>query len=139
MSVGLTWRPTPRARVEQTVLHSRLRDSSLGRSRAIFATTVARSTAHYQFTRALALRLIADYNAVVPNPSLVRLNDDRKLGADVLLSYQTGPSSAVYVGWASGWQNVSRAGEGSPVLRTSQPSTETGRRLSVKLSYLMRP
>lgn len=139
VSLGLTWRPTPRARVEQTMLHSRLRDRPLGPSRAIFSTTVARSTAHYQFTRALALRLIADYNAVVPNPALVRLTHDRKLGADVLLSYQTGPSTAVYVGWATGWQNVSLAGEGSAALRTDQPTTETGRRLFVKLSYMMRP
>lgn len=100
---------------------------------------MARSIVNYQFTRALALRTIVDYNAVVPDPALVRLTHDRKLGLDLLLSYQTGPLSAVFVGLATGLQNVSVADQGSPALRTGHPTTETGRRLFVKASYLMRP
>jgi hypothetical protein len=69
----------------------------------------------------------------------VRLLADKRLGIDTLLTYQLGPSTAVYVGYATGLQNVALAVDGRPVDRTSAPSTVVGRQLFAKVSYLVRP
>ncbi|HYN10098.1 MAG TPA: DUF5916 domain-containing protein [Vicinamibacterales bacterium] len=139
-SLGLTFRPTPRLRYELTYLHSSLTGNPSGSSRntRVFRNDIARSTLNYQFTRELSLRAILDYNAVVPNPSLVQLIDDRRLGIDALFTYQLGPSTALYVGYTTGFQNVALSPEAGPVARTSTPTTQVGRQLLAKMSYLFR-
>ncbi len=140
-SLGLTFRPTPRLRYEQTLLYTGLRVRP-GESRpagaAIFDNTIVRSTLNYQFTRTLSLRTIGDYGAVLPNPQLVRLTRDKRLGIDLLLTYQLGPSTAFYAGYSSSFQNVRRSDDGEAVIPSSTPGTLTGRQVVAKLSYWFR-
>lgn len=58
---------------------------------------------NYQFTRALSLRGILDYNAILPNESLVALDRRKHLTADVLVTYLMHPGTAVYVGYTDGY------------------------------------
>ncbi|MBI3667750.1 MAG: hypothetical protein HY236_16225 [Acidobacteria bacterium] len=53
---------------------------------------------NYQFTRALSLRAIVDYNGLLPNPSLVRYERAKGLTGDVLLTYLLNPGTALYIG-----------------------------------------
>src|SRR5439155_18090478 len=132
-------RPNPRIRYEQTLLYTGLRTSrSADRPRpiVIFSNTIERSTLNYQFTRSLSLRTIVDYGAVIPNPSLVQLSRDKHLGVDVLLTYQVGPSAALYAGYTSAFQNLRVADRGVPVIPQAAPATQVGRQAIVKLSYL---
>jgi hypothetical protein len=129
-SLGLTFRPTPRLRLEQTYLYSALED--------VFRNHITRSTFNYQFTRALSLRAIVDYNAVHPDPARVRSINDERVGVDTLVTYQLGPATALYFGYTTGFQNVTPGTEGSPATRIDSPTTLVGRQLFVKASYLIR-
>ena len=129
-SLGLAFRPTPRLRLEQTYLYSSLED--------VFSNHITRSTFNYQFTRELSMRVIADYNALHPNPAKVRSIHDERVAIDALVTYQTGPTTAIYVGYTSGYQNVLASEEGSAATRSESPSTLVGRQLFVKASYLIR-
>lgn len=122
-----------------TYLRSALstRRSATSAAKPVFRNDVARSTLVYQFTRALSLRAIVDYNAVVPDASLVRLATDARVGLDTLFTYQVGPSTALYLGYASGFQNLALV-DGSPATRVGSPGTEAGRQVLLKLSYLVR-
>lgn len=133
-SLGLTFRPTPRVRYEQTYLYSGLKNATA----TIFSNNIIRSTLNYQFTRELSVRAIVDYNSVIPNPSLVQLIKDKRLGFDTLFTYQVGPATAMYVGYTTGFRSVVPAGDGLPVARSVTPRTEVGRQLFVKIGYLIR-
>ena len=139
-SLGLTFRPTPRLRQDITYLHSHLTGGPAGSSRSarVFTNHIARATWNYQFTRALSVRAILDYNAVIPDASLVQLVHDRRVGIDTLFTYQVGPSTALYVGYTTGLQNVALSAVGRPVERTLTPGTVVGRQLFAKISYLFR-
>jgi len=139
-SLGLTFRPTPRLRQDITYLHSHLTGGPAGSSRSarVFSNHIARATWNYQFTRALSVRAILDYNAVIPDASLVQLVHDRRVGIDTLFTYQVGPSTALYVGYTTGLQNVALSAVGRPVERTLTPGTVVGRQLFAKISYLFR-
>ncbi|HUQ86597.1 MAG TPA: DUF5916 domain-containing protein [Vicinamibacterales bacterium] len=133
--LGLTFRPTPRLRQDVTYLRSSLRTPSGAR---IFTNNIARSTFNYQFTRELSVRAIVDYNTVARDAARVRLINDERLGADLLFTYQLGPSTALYVGYTSGYQNLSPVEPGMPAARIDDPKTQVGRQLLMKVSYLWR-
>lgn len=133
-SLGLTFRPTPRVRYEQTYLYSSLKNPNA----TIFSNNIVRSTLNYQFTRELSVRAIVDYNSVIPNPSLVQLNKDKRLGFDTLLTYQVGPGTAMYFGYTTGFQNVMPSAAGMAATRTASPATQVGQQLFVKIGYLIR-
>jgi hypothetical protein len=44
----------------------------------------------------------------------------------------------LYLGYTSGYQNLSLLEEGRPALRTDSPSTQVGRQVLLKISYLVR-
>ena len=77
------------------------------------------------------------YNAVAPN-ARVRLTNDERVGLDTLLTYQLGPSTALYLGYASGFQNLAVQDEGLAAIRIDDPATQVGRQMVLKLSYLIR-
>lgn len=135
VTLGLTFRPTPRLRHDMTYLRSAL-DTVDGVR--IFRNNIARSTTNYQFTRELSVRAIVDYNGVNPDASRVRLAHDERLGTDVLLTYQLGPATALYAGYATGFQNLAAVAFDRPAQRIDDPTTEVGRQIFVKLSYLWR-
>jgi hypothetical protein len=140
-SIGLTFRPTPSIRYEQTLLYTGLRTSPIAvaeRPIAIFDNTILRSTLNYQFTRPLSVRTILDYSAVLPNPELVLLSRDKRVAVDLLLTYQLGPSTAFYAGYTTAFQNLRLSSEHDAAVASAKPGTEVGRQVVFKLSYLFR-
>ncbi len=144
-SLGFTVRPAPRLRFDQTYIYSRLgtfqASTSPGgpASASIFNNHLLRSKVNYQFTRALSLRAILDYDAVLPNSSLVNLERTKSLTADFLLTYLLNPGTALYIGYTDGYQNLAIDPTTPPTLRrTGSPNTSTGRQFFIKLSYLFR-
>ncbi|MCL4401613.1 MAG: hypothetical protein M1436_02965, partial [Acidobacteria bacterium] len=145
-SLGLTLRPRPRLRFDESYLYSRLGarrewlpPGAGATNGAIFNNHIVRSKVNYQFSRALSLRAIFDYNGVLPNASLVSLDPGRRAGADVLLTYFLHPGTALYMGYSNALENVIFDPMQSPALRRTQfPDTSTGSQVFVKLSYLFR-
>jgi hypothetical protein len=135
VTLGLTYRPTPRLRQDLTYLRSAMRMPDGGR---VFTNNIARATTNYQFTRELFIRAILDYNTVDPDPLRVRLAHDERVAADVLLTYQLGPSTALYAGYTSGRQNLAPGDIDHPATRISRATTEVGRQFLMKVSYLWR-
>ncbi len=132
---GFTLRPSSRFRLSQTYLYTRLGRREGG---SIFNNHILRTKVNYQFTRPLSLRVIFDYNGVLPNPSLVALERNKRLTGDVLLTYLLNPGTALYVGYTDTYENL-RIGPAPPgPQRTASPELSTGRQFFVKLSYLFR-
>jgi hypothetical protein len=83
--------------------------------------------------------MIVDYNAVLPNFSLIALEPTKRLTADFLATYLINPGTALYVGYSDVRENLALVAAVPPRLgRTQSPGTSTGRQFFVKLSYLFR-
>jgi len=140
--ITATIRPTKRFSIDNTYLLTRLRDNVT--SRSMFNNHIIRSKWNYQFTRALSLRIIPQYTAVLSNRSLTSLQTTKQFNADFLLTYLPHPGTAVYVGYNSDLQNFDRSLRVDPVdpnqnlLRTRNGYLNDGRALFVKVSYLFR-
>jgi hypothetical protein len=143
---GLTFRPVPQLRIDQSYIYTRLGadpawlpQNADDASSTIFNNHILRTKVNYQFTRALALRTIVDYNGVLPNTSLVSLEKSKRIGADILLSYLIHPGTAFYAGYSDTYENVAFNPLLNPAFQHTQfPNTNTGRLLFVKMSYLFR-
>jgi len=141
---GVTLRPTPQLRLDETYLFTRLvtRDDgalppgSVGSD--VFNNHIVRSRANYQFTRELSGRLILDYEAVLPNATLVSLEREKRFSVDVLITYLVNPWTAIYVGYVDGYENLLVGGPTQPPIRGGAPTTSVGRQLFAKVSYLFR-
>lgn len=145
-NAGITLRPTSRIRFDQTYFYTRLgtRNGFLPAGQAspssIFNNHIFRSKLVYQFTRALSLRAILDYNAVLANTQLVALDRSKRLTGDLLVTYLLNPGTAFYIGYTEGRENILLDPLASGGLRRiGSPSTPVGRQVFVKLSYLFRP
>jgi len=143
--LGLTLRPTPQIKWDQTYLYSRLATLSGEVSEfvtgqpVVFTDHILRSKVNYQFNRELSLRLILDYNAALPNTSLVSLERSKRFGVDLLLTYLLHPGTAVYVGYTDTYENLLLNSTAPPYLtRRDWPGTAVGRQFFVKVSYLFR-
>lgn len=142
---GVTLRPSPQLRIESTYLYTRLgtREGSspagVAAGQSIFNNHIARAKVNYQFTRELSLRAIVDYNGLLAASSLTALPRDKRFTYDLLMTYLVHPGTALYLGYTDRYENLDIA-PGTPpaVVRTSSPTTPTGRVLFVKLSYLFR-
>jgi hypothetical protein len=143
--IGFTLRPAPKFRFEQSYIYNRLRTregfSPLVDSKqaSIFNNHIFRSKINYQFSKELSLRAILDYNAVLPNDSLVDLDRQKRLFPDLLLTYYVRPGTALYIGYSDRYENlkidpITR----SELQRTISPSISTGRQFFIKMSYLLR-
>ena len=144
-SLSVTLHPTSRLRVDQTYIYSRLgtlatpREPGLPRSVSAFNDHLFRTKVNYQFTRALSLRAIFDYNATLPNQSLVNLDRSKRMTGDVLLTYLVNPGTAIYVGYTDRRENLAfDPTDPSGLRRTGFPGLSTGRQVFVKASYLFR-
>ena len=143
--VSLTLRPSSRLRLDETYLFTRLQvgdESSLppgAPSGDVFNNHIIRSRANYQFDRRLSARVIVDYEAVLPNESLVSLEREKRLAFDLLLTYLVNPWTAVYVGYTDAYANLQLE---DPLERrwalAGAPTTSIGRQLFIKVSYLLR-
>ena len=142
---SMTFRPTPRLRLEETYYFSRLgtrRGSGLPglpEAASIFNNHLFRTKLNYQFTRALSVRTILDYYATLSNPALIADTTFKRLTSDVLVTYLLNPGTALYVGYTDRYDNLALDPTIPPRLRpTRSPSTSTARQFFVKISYLLR-
>ena len=127
--LGLTFRPTPR-------LRSGKRTPRPG-SPMPFSDNILRSTLNFQFTsgfRPRDRRLQRCRAELVFRGVGKRQAAGRRHAADV----QVGPVTAVYIGYTTGFQNVMLSEIGSSVERSAAPTTQVGRQLFMKMSYLIR-
>jgi hypothetical protein len=133
--IGFTLRPTPRLRLDQTYLLSRL-DSDAAR---VFTERRLRTKFTYQFTRLLSLRAIVDTEAVVPNAALSDEDEKRQWSGDIMMTYLVNPGTALYLGYIDQYENLDIVtGNLRGLQRTRSPTMSVGRQVFVKVSYLMR-
>jgi Domain of unknown function (DUF5916) len=130
-------RPSSRLRLEQTYLLSRL-ESPNGPD--IFNNHIFRSTLRYQFSKQLSLRIIGEYDSVLPNTGLVNLTNSKIFTSNVLLTYLLSPGTAIYAGYIDQRQNLAllqAMSQGLPasLATIGDPSTLTDREIFIKLSY----
>lgn len=138
--VFLTVRPLDQLVIENSYQYATLTSRVNGAN--IFNNHILRSKVNYQFTKALSLRFITQYDAVLANRSNTSLDDEKALNFDILATYLLNPGTAIYVGYNSNLSNVDRALALNPVngnlLRTRDPFTNDGKQFFVKASYLFR-
>ncbi len=141
--LALTLKPIPPLRLDQTYLFTRLGTragiAGVTPGAVIVDNHILRSRASYQFTRSLSLRAILDYSGVLPDTALIDLEKEKRLTADLLVTYLVNPWTALYVGYTDGYANV----EIDPLSRDRLRPTDsvfhsTGRQVFVKMSYLFR-
>jgi len=141
--VAVTFRPTPRLRLDHTYLCSRLTTlpgaaPAGGPPVRVFTDRILREKANYQFSRALSLRTIVDYTAVDRDSTLSRVAAERRWTVDVLLTYLVNPGTALFVGYRDGYENLALQGSPPTLYRTDEPTISVGRQVFVKMSYLLR-
>jgi hypothetical protein len=141
--IALTFRPTPRLRLDHTYLYSRLTTlpgaaPAGGTPVRVFTDRILREKVNYQFSRALSVRAIVDYAAVDRDSTLSRVTPERRWAMDMLLTYLVNPGTALYVGYRDGYENVALQPGSPPTLyRTDEPTVSVGRQVFVKMSYLL--
>ena len=128
--------PTPQFQIDETYIYTRLAAGGRG---TVFNNHIWRTKANYQFTREFSLRAIVDYNGVLPNDALVRLERSKRLGLDFLFTYMLHPGTALHIGYTDNYENLRYDPTVSPfVQRGSFPDTYVGRQVFAKFSYLLR-
>jgi hypothetical protein len=142
LNIRLTIRPRTNIKIDETYILSRLStyEQSLIAEQygnaVLFNSHLLRQTVNWQFTRPLSLRFILDYDAVLPNQSLINLDRSKHLSANVLLTWLLRPGTAFYAGYTDIRENLALD---SGVINTiGNPNTTTGRQVFVKFSYLFR-
>jgi len=126
----ITLRPNTRLRIQQTYFYTRLAH--------VFTNHIFRNTVNYQFSPALSLRAIIDYNAVLANTALADYDTSKKFTGDLLLAYLPHPGTAVYMGYTNSRENLALIGEPATLVRTTMPDLQIGSQVFVKVSYLFR-
>jgi hypothetical protein len=141
VELGVTVKPVPPLRIDQTYLFTRLETQpgvpGIDPGAVIVDNHIWRSRASYQFTRSLSLRAILDYSSVLPDETLIDLETEKRFTADLLVTYLVNPWTALYVGYNDGYGNM----EIEPVVRDRIRPTDSvfhsvGRQVFVKMSYL---
>jgi hypothetical protein len=97
-----------------------------------------RTKINYQFSRALSIRAILDYDLLLTNSTLISDTPYKNLTPDLLLTYQLHPGTALFVGYTSTYQGINQT-LNAPYDpgRLGFPNTLTGRQFFVKISYLL--
>ena len=132
LQATLTLRPAARLKIDQIYYLTRMHTAGT----SVFVNHLGRTRANYQFTRALSLRMIVDYNAVLENASLIDLTRQKRITGDALVTYLIHPGTALYVGYTDRLENLALAN--GTVLPIGFPSTTTARQFFAKVSYLFR-
>lgn len=142
-SLSVVLKPMPQLRLDATYLYTRLsgRDSRAGIAAGdqIVSNHIWRTRGSYQFTRALSLRAIVDYSAVLPDRRFIDLEEEKRFTADILATYMVNPWTAVYAGYTDAYGNVGPDPLFPDRLRpTRSVFNSLGRQLFLKVSYLVR-
>jgi hypothetical protein len=143
----MSLKPIHRLQIDNTYILDRVLNGAV--HHAAFNNHIIRSKWNYQFTPALSLRFITQYNGLLANPAQSSLTTTKNLNFDFLITYLPHPGTAVYVGYNSNLENL------VPGLCDQLPSSTScipngpgpvrgngfindGRQLFVKISYLFR-
>lgn len=150
---GVSFRPVARLTYDQTYIFTGLTTrpgvgpAGVAPGRRILGNHLARARVNLQITREWSLRAIVDYNAIARDPALVALDPRKRFTADLLLTYQRNPWTAVYVGYTDNYENLAvGSSPDEPVAQAAglasrwlpAPTTSVGRQLFVKTSYVVR-
>lgn len=145
----LTYKPVNGLQIDNTYLMDRVRHNLLGH--AVFNNHIIRSKWNYQFTPALSVRFIGQYNGLIANPQFSSLQTSKNMNFDFLLTYLVHPGTAIYAGYNSNLENIDPglcvrvAGtsecdpNGNGLLHGFNRFSNDGRQVFVKVSYLWRP
>ena len=141
-------KPTGHLEIDNTYILDRVLNGAV--NHASFNNHIIRSQWNYQFTRALSLRAILQYNGLLANPTYSSLQTTKDFSSDFLITYLVHPGTAIYVGYNSNLENLIPslclpvAGQtvgcdpnGSGLVRGNRLIND-GRVLFVKVSYLFR-
>lgn len=142
-SLSVVLKPLPRLRLDATYLYTRLsgrdRAADLAPGDEIVTNHIWRTRGSYQFTRALSLRAIVDYSAVLPDRRFIDLDEEKRFTADILATYMVNPWTAVYAGYTDAYGNLELDPVDRGVLRpTASVFNSVGRQVFLKVSYLVR-
>lgn len=148
LTQGFTVKPVQQLTIDNTYILDRV-----GHSRqhvSVFNNHIFRSKWNYQFNRELSARIIAQYNALLPNQTQTSLEKQKDLNFDFLLTYLVHPGTAFYLGYNSNLENVDHGlcarvmgtstcdPNGSGLLRDPRGLLNDGKLVFVKVSYLFR-
>jgi hypothetical protein len=123
--------------IDISQLFDQLRDSRT--TRVVYVSNISRIRVGEQFTRALAVRAIIQYNQLAVDPSSTTLRASRNLNYDVLLTFLRSPGSALYVGANYNLANAAASPTGaSPAASVTTTLTNSGWQIFTKMSYLFR-
>ncbi len=108
---------------------------TLGAGRA-FANNILRGRANWQFTRALSLRAILQWNSLSVAPERTRLEAARNLNADLLFTWRLDPWTALFLGYNTNYRELDdllqqQTGRDIPIRNLERDSQQ----LFLKLSY----
>src|SRR5438094_25583 len=140
-------KPTRHLQIDNTYILDRVLNGAV--HHAAFNHHIIRSKWNYQFTPALSLRFITQYNGLLANPARSSLTTTKNLNFDFLITYLPHPGTAVYVGYSSNLENLvpglceqlpgsTACIPNGPALVRSNSFINDGRQFFVKISYLFR-
>jgi hypothetical protein len=141
VQASATFRPVRGLTVDNTFFYTSLRDVKTNVN--FFNDYIARSKWNYQFTRALSLRVIGQYNGDLTNPTYTSLQHAKNFNADVLFTYLVHPGTALYIGYNSDLANFNRnllydPYDTSRIGRVPASYINDSRVIYAKFSYLLR-
>ena len=133
--VSVTLRPNRYLRNDNTYVLARL--TSIGTGDSIFTNHILRSRWNWQFNPEISLRVILQYDLLLANSALTRLEDQKNFNADFLFTYLINPWTALHVGYNGNMQNIllHPTDIGSQIIRTDDLFHDT-RQFFIKFSYL---
>ncbi len=138
-NLWVTVRPADNVRIDNSYILDRVLEPDTGLN--IYNNHIVRSKVNYQFSRELSLRVIAQYNAVLANPTVSSLQNTKAFNTDFLLSYLVHPGTALYMGYNSDLQNLDPTLAMNPsgdLLRSRDGFLNDSRQFFIKISYLFR-
>jgi predicted porin len=131
-------RPTVGLSVENSYLLTRLVGEKSGNG--ILTNHIVRSKWNYQFTKAMSIRTIVEYDSILSNPAFTSTQKTKRLNADFLITYLLHPGTAVYIGYNGTAEDLDRRLilTQSGYLRTGNRFINGDHQVFLKLSYLLR-
>ena len=144
---GLTYKPFNGLQIDNIYILDRVRHNPL--DHAVFNNHIIRSKWNYQFTPALSVRFIAQYNGLLANQQFSSLQTTKNMNFDFLFTYLVHPGTAIYAGYNSNMENIDPglcvkiAGQCDPngigLLHGTNRLLNDGRQIFIKVSYLWHP
>ncbi len=139
-SLFVNVRPITPLTIQSRYIWFRLREA--GPSTTAFNNHILRQNWNWQFTRALSLRMILQYQSILANQTRTSLETSKNFNADFLLTWLLHPGTALYVGYNSNLVNNDifpcATASCSTEFRRTADLRNDAKGLFVKFSYLFR-